>query len=136
MIDDTITELTDDIGLGVGAACQAVGRPRATHHRRTSRPHGPPAPPVSRKGQRQPRSLSATERTETLAVLHSERFVDQAPASVYATLLDENRYLCSTSSMYRLLADRGETGERRRQATHPATVKPELMATKRLSRVL
>ena len=62
-------------------------------------------------------------------MLHSERFVDQAPASVYATLLDENRYLCSISSMYRLLRERGETGERRRQATHPATVKPELVAT-------
>ena len=130
MIDDTIIELTDDIGIGVGDACKAVGRPRSSHHRRTSPPHGPPAPPASRKGQRQPRALTDAERTETLAVLHDERFVDQAPASVYATLLDENRYLCSTSTMYRLLRDRGETGERRRQATHPATVKPELVATK------
>ena len=64
-------------------------------------------------------------------MLHSERFVDQAPASVYATLLDENRYLCSISSMNRQLCERGETGERRRQATHPATVKPEVVATQR-----
>ena len=129
MIDDTIIELTNDIGLGVGAACRAVGRPRATHHRRTSPRHGPSAPPASRKGKRQPRSLSDAERREALAVLRSERFVDQAPASVYATLLDEDRYICSISSMYRLLADRGETGERRAQATHPAKVKPELVAT-------
>jgi len=128
MIDDTILELTDDVGLGIGAACEAVGRPRATHHRRTSPKHGPPAPPVSRKGQAQPRSLSEAERAEALAVLHSERFVDQAPASVYATLLDEDRYICSISSMYRLLRERGETGERRAQATHPAKVKPELVA--------
>ena len=130
MIDDTIVELTDEVGLGIGAACTAVGRPRSSHYRRTSPSHGPPAPPASRKGQRQPRALTDAERTETLSVLHDERFVDQAPASVYATLLDENRYLCSTSTMYRLLRDRGETGERRRQATHPATVKPELVATK------
>ena len=129
MIDDTIVELTDEVGLGIGAACTAVGRPRSSHHRRTSPAHGPPAPPASRKGQRQPRALTDAERTETLSVLHDERFVDQAPASVYATLLDENRYLCSISSMYRLLRERGETGERRRQATHPATVKPELVAT-------
>ena len=129
MIDDTILELTNDIGIGVGAACKAVGRPRATHHRRTSPAHGPPAPPASRKGQRQPRALTAGERTETLQVLRDERFVDQAPASVYATLLDERRYLCSISTMYRLLREQGETGERRRQATHPPKIKPELAAT-------
>jgi putative transposase len=64
-----------------------------------------------------------------LEVLHQERFWDTAPASVYATLLDEGRYLCSTSTMYRLLRSQGETGDRRRHATHPARVKPELLAT-------
>lgn len=129
MIDDTIIVLTDEVGLGVGAACQAVGRPRASHHRRVRRPYGPPAPPASRKGQRQPRALTTAERAETLSELRDERFVDQAPASVYATLLDEGCYICSISSMYRLLAERGETGERRRQATHPPKVKPELAAS-------
>ncbi len=86
MIDDTIVELTDQVGLGVGAVCRAVGRPRATHHRRTSPRYGPPAPPASRKGQHHPRSLSAAERRETLAVLHSERFVEsgRSPATVMA----------------------------------------------------
>jgi putative transposase len=64
-----------------------------------------------------------------LAVLHDERFCDQAPASVWATLLDEGSYLCSVSTMYRLLRQQGETGDRRRHATHPARVKPELLAT-------
>ena len=62
-------------------------------------------------------------------MLHAERFWDQAPASVYATLLDEGVYLASVSTMYRLLRARGETGDRRRHATHPARVKPELLAT-------
>jgi len=77
----------------------------------------------------QPRALSGAERVEVLSVLHHERFVDQAPASIYANLLDEGRYLCSVPTMYRLLRAEGETRERRRQATHPATVKPELLAT-------
>ena len=63
-------------------------------------------------------------------MLHSERFVDQAPATVYATLLDEERYLCSVSTMYRVLRADGEARERRRQAAHPAAVKPELVATR------
>ena len=53
-------------------------------------------------------------------MLHEPRFVDKAPAQVWATLLDEGVYLASISTMYRLLRDRGETRERRRQATHPA----------------
>jgi putative transposase len=63
-------------------------------------------------------------------VLHAERFWDAAPASVYAALLDEGAYLASVSTMYRLLRACGETGDRRRHASHPARVKPELVATK------
>lgn len=61
-------------------------------------------------------------------VLNGERFADMAPAAIYATLLDEGRYLCSESTMYRILRERGEVRERRRQATHPPRKKPELMA--------
>ena len=46
-----------------------------------------------------------------------------------STLLDEGSYLCSPSTMYRLLRAQGETGDRRRHATHPPRVKPELLAT-------
>jgi putative transposase len=70
------------------------------------------------------------ERQAVLDTLHDERFCDQAPASVWATLLDEGSYLASVSTMYRLLRERGETGDRRRHAAHPARVKPELVATR------
>jgi hypothetical protein len=69
------------------------------------------------------------ERQAVLDTLHDERFCDQAPASVWATLLDESSYLASVSTMYRQLRERGETGDRRRHATHPARVKPEPVAT-------
>ena len=61
-------------------------------------------------------------------VLNSPRFVDAAPATVWAGLLDEGQYLCGLSIMYRILREHGEVRERRRQATHPARVKPELVA--------
>jgi putative transposase len=126
MIDETITELTPMIG--VKAACEAVGRPRATHYRH-HRQSPPPAPPAVKEPARQPRALSEAEEQVVLDVLHSERFVDMAPAEIHAILLDEGVYLCSVSTMYRLLARAGEVRERRRQATHPARVRPELMAT-------
>ena len=63
-----------------------------------------------------------------LAVLDSPRFADKAVAQVYTILLDEGTYLCSQATMHRLLRERGTSGERRAQATHPARKKPELLA--------
>jgi len=63
-----------------------------------------------------------------LAVLHEPRFVDLAPAEVYATLLDEGQYLCSERTMYRVLAGHREVRERRDQLRHPHYAAPELLA--------
>jgi putative transposase len=63
-------------------------------------------------------------------VLQAPRFVDLAPAEVVATLLDEGIYLASERTMYRILADAGQTGERRNQLTHPRHARPELLATR------
>jgi len=123
--DVAIAELTPLVG--VRAACVAVGRPRATHYRRHRQSPAPPCPPRP-EPKAQPRGLLPAERAEVLDVLHSERFVDLAPGEVHAILLDEGRYLCSESTMYRILRAHGEAGDRRRQATHPPKVKPELVA--------
>jgi putative transposase len=77
----------------------------------------------------QPRALDDVERKEILRVLHEPQHVDEAPATVYAKLLDDGVYLASTATMYRILDAEGEVSERRRQATHPARVKPELVAS-------
>ena len=61
--------------------------------------------------------------------LHA-RFVDQAPAQVHATLLDEGTYLCSLRTMYRILDAADEIQERRDQVRHPHYAKPELLATR------
>jgi putative transposase len=76
-----------------------------------------------------PRALGPAERQTVLAQLNSERFVDQAPAQVYATLLDEGQYLCSVRTMYRILDQHDQVRERRNQLSHPAYQKPELLAT-------
>jgi putative transposase len=126
ILDQAVARLAP--AVGTVRACRALGQPRASWYRRHRR--SPPRPLPPRPARRpQPRALSLAERQQVLEVLHAERFWDTAPASVYATLLDEGSYLCSTSTMYRLLRERGETGDRRRHATHPATVKPELLAT-------
>jgi putative transposase len=73
--------------------------------------------------------LSADERQKVLAVLHEERFVDKAPAEVFATLLDERVYHCSIRTMYRILAGEDEVRERRNVRRHPQYRKPQLLAT-------
>ncbi|WP_462188945.1 MULTISPECIES: IS3 family transposase [unclassified Frankia] len=128
IVEDGVAALSGEVG--VAAACRAMGRSRATHYRRHRKSPAPVRPaPIPHRERRQPAALSAAERERVLEVLHSPRFVDASPDQVWATLLDEGVYLASARTMYRLLAERGETGERRRQATHPAHVKPELVAS-------
>lgn len=130
MMDQAIDELVAATGLGRARACQLLGRSRATHYRVHHRPAAlPSTPQVAPRPQHQPRALSPAETQTVLDVLNSDRFVDCAPAAVYATLLDEGTYLCSVSTMYRVLRAAGQVRERRNQAVHPASVKPELIAT-------
>jgi len=77
-----------------------------------------------------PRALSQDEKAEVRQVLNSERFQDSPVREVYATLIDEGRYLCSWRTMYRILAEHNEVRERRNQLRHPNYVRPELLATK------
>ncbi|MGH2604518.1 MAG: IS3-like element IS1141 family transposase, partial [Dehalococcoidia bacterium] len=125
MIDNAITELEPLVGTR--KACTAVGRPQASHYRRHRQSPLPARPERDRKPQ--PRALSTAERAEVRAVLNSEQHVDKAPATIYHELLDAGTYLASVSTMYRVLREHDEVHERRRQAVHPARVKPELVAT-------
>jgi putative transposase len=112
--------------VGVRRACGLFGVSRAGHYRAGR-------PPVS--GPRRPRprpqnALTDAETAEVLAVLRAPEHCELAPAQVWARLLDAGVFLCSIATMYRILRTVDEVGERRRQRTHPAKKKPELMATK------
>ena len=118
----------EDLAKVVGKkdACRLLGRARATHYRHCHGPKlGPPAPRPS-----PPNALSVTERQGVLDLLHQPGHADLAVAQVWSRTLDEGTYLCSESTMHRILRATGESGERRHQRTHPAKKKPELMATK------
>ncbi len=111
--------------VGMRQACAAIGIARATMQRRVK----PRLRTVAKSRARSERALTDEERAAILAVAHTERFADYSVREIYATLLDEGTYLGSISTMYRVLRDAGETRERRRLATHPAAIKPELAAT-------
>jgi len=104
--------------VGIVLACAMLAVARASYYRSlTARVVSPrPSPP---------RTLSGGERGQVLEALHEPRFVDLAPAEVYATLLDEGRYLCSERTMYRILAANSEV----RDTTSFGVLKLNLLAT-------
>ncbi|MFD2763528.1 IS3 family transposase [Micromonospora eburnea] len=110
---------------GIAGACRLTGVSRATLYRHrtpplVSRPRTTRKPP--------PSALSEAEREQVLQLLNRPDYQDLAPAQVWARELDEGRWWCSESTMYRILRAAGQSGERRSQASHPARTKPELVA--------
>jgi hypothetical protein len=111
--------------VGVSTACRAGGTPRSSLYRWRREPISKekkqhPAPPCA---------LTEKERETVRSVLNSARFCDRAPRQVYATLLDEGRYLRSWRAMYRILAEADQTHERRRGHVRWCYKKPELLTT-------
>ena len=118
----TVTELGPR--LGIAPTCAALELARASYYRGLKpQVELPPRPTPAR-------ALPAEERQAVLEVLHQPRFVDLAPAEIYATLLDDDRYLCSERTFYRVLAENAEVRERRDQCRHPRHAAPELLATR------
>ena len=123
---DLAKQLSPDVGKK--AACEAFLVPRATFYRyQDRRTH---VDDTVNNQRSSPLSLSCEERQQVIDILHSDRFVDDTPYQVYATLLDEGNYHCSIRTMYRLLAaEHGCVKERRKHVHRPNYVKPELLAT-------
>ena len=105
--------------IGVRAACRVMDMPRSRWYRKENK---------SRRPGVSTRALSGAEREEVHQILNTPRFADQSPREVYASLLDENRYICSYRTMYRILHEYQEVRERRNQLRRPIYQKPELLA--------
>lgn len=118
--------------VGTELACTAFGVPPRTwrHHQQKDRGALPVRPSTATGLPRRshPAKLSEAEQAQVLKVLCSERFVDVGVAEIYATLLDEGIYLCSDSTMHRILRDHGLAGQRR-QRQPGRHHKPRLVAT-------
>ena len=108
------------------AACAALGVSRASVHRYRARLNRPPTVPRLRPKPK--RALSVEQWLAVRDLLREPRFVDLAPAEIYASLLDQGTYHCSIRTMYRILDEHDEVRERRQQLRHPLYQKPELLA--------
>lgn len=118
---ETVSALAEQIGVKPACAALSVNRARFYRWRQPRRtPHPRPIPAWA---------LSPGERNRVLDTLNARQYADQAPGAVYAALLDQDTYLCSIRTMYRILASQSQVRERRNQLRHPVYVKPELLAT-------
>lgn len=122
-----LNRLAPEIGLAPACAALCINR-AGVYRDEARRQRLVPSPKLVVPRPRSPLALSDPERQILLEVLYSDRFADCAPRMIYATLLDEGRYLGSVRTMYRLLAQAGQSHERRLQRIHPAYTKPELLA--------
>jgi len=112
-------------GVSIVRACSSLGVSRATLYRGTQ-----PAPPSAiREYRPSPRRLGDDERQAIVDAMHSEEFVDQPPMEMFAKLLSRGVYLASIRTIYRVLAELGESKERRNQRLPHPYVKPSLTAT-------
>ena len=118
-----VTEQKDT--MGVAPVCAALSVPRATYYRRQT-----PREVVPRVRPPVPRALPPEERRMVSAMLNDDRFADLPPAQVYATLLDEGKFVCSVPTMYRILRENRQVRERRNQLRHPRYAALELLATR------
>jgi putative transposase len=122
-----LVEALDPEPISVSAACEALGLSRASLYR--GRKPTSPVSPAERVRAPNPRRLDEAERQHVLDTLHLPEFVDQPPTEVYATLLERGIYFASIRTMYRVLAEAGETRERRNQRPAHVHAMPSLTAT-------
>lgn len=116
---------------GMAAASRILNIPRSSLYRvrRAEQALVNVEPAAKHQRPKPVRALSDEEKAQIRTVLNSERFTDQSPREVYATLLDEGIYLCHWRSMYRVLDEHQEVRDRRNQLRHPVYARPELLAT-------
>jgi putative transposase len=117
--------------IPLSRACDALGLTRSTVYYRQSKstPNEKQRDENrSRKNVVQKRALSNAEREAILQVLNSSEFEDQPPKEVYHTLLERSEYVCSESTMHRILRENKANGERRNQRTAKTHAKPRLRA--------
>lgn len=114
--------------LSMNNACEALCLNRSSVYARRHHTDIDKEANRSRKSAKQPRALSAAERAEVVEVLHSEAYQDQPPVEVYHDLLDQQKYLCSVSTMHRILRAQNEGGERRQQRPAQHNAIPRLLA--------
>ena len=114
------------LGTPIYKCCDALGIQTRTYYRWTQCTDDK----RSGKARANPRALSEQEKDAIAAVCCSKRFVDTNPYEIVATLAEEDTYLASPRTFYRVLKQRGLLSHRRSSKPPGKSYRPpELKAT-------
>ncbi|MEO8964323.1 MAG: IS3 family transposase [Gammaproteobacteria bacterium] len=122
-----IKQISEEKDISLAALCDNLRVSRSTLYRVFSKDSQDNVIASTKKPHN---ALNSEEKQQILDILHSERFADATPYEVFYTLLDEEQqYVASIRTMYRVLLEACESSERRNVRNHRDAVKPELIAT-------
>ncbi|MEP6757474.1 MAG: IS3 family transposase [Chthonomonadales bacterium] len=125
-----MTVVTQSVeGMSRSLVLQALGLSRASFYRMNSA-STPDVGTAQHSCRVSGRALSIPEKENVRSILYGDRFVDQTPTQIYATLLDEGAFHCSARTMYRILKKDGPCQTRTQLRTHTAYARPEHLATR------
>jgi len=111
--------------IGTESACNAFSLPRSSYYYKSSS-----ATDIALAERNLPDfAYSKEEREEILMVMNSDAYMDKTPYDIHASQLDKGNYLCSVSTMYRILDENNQLKERRNIKRSNNYQKPELLAT-------
>lgn len=104
-------------GTEVSTGCRLVGVARATYYRihRKYRHYTPVLDPIPQSERAQPAALTQAEREQVVAALTDERYADLSVTQLFWRAVDEGRMPCSERTCYRIAAEEGLVGDRRRR---------------------
>ena len=119
-----LAQATKD-GASFNACARVIGRSARTLTRWKQDLDGPATGdkrPTAKRPQ-QANQLSEKERQKIFEICISPRFASSPPGQIVPALLDEDIYMASESTFYRVLAEHGLSKHRGR-ARKPAEIKP------------
>ncbi|MCP4294007.1 MAG: IS3 family transposase [Proteobacteria bacterium] len=122
LIDEAVSD-----GAGIVKACEVLDISVRTYYRWRKNADGD-----KRRGAEKkiPRKLTLDEEQEIISVSCEKRLCDCTPYQIVAILLDEGRYIASTSSFYRVLKASDLLHHRKRgRSNKKKATPPELVAT-------
>lgn len=121
--------MVNDLSAKVGTkkACNGFGIPRSSYYYWKN----PDSKTVLHRDRKLPDfAYTNAEKHEILNVMNSDIYMNQTPYEIYASQLDEGKYICSVRTMYRILSENDQVKERRKIRMSTNYKKPELLATK------
>ena len=118
---ETVSALAERVGVKPACVALSLNRARFYRQRQPGPVHRPCLMPAW--------ALPPVKSGQVIETLHNPLYVDQAPTTIYAALLDQGGCLFSIHTMYRTLASQSQVREGRNQLRHPTYVKPERLAT-------